>query len=128
MIHTPTEDGLVRRAASWLYCLSGGRFTVPVHQLYTLHRGHNLCFSRRSLCLLLERLGFRVEECVNSTYGLSVLLYRFATQPWPARWVKQAGTGILFLLGRMLGLSNHMTVFAVKGNAGATQKAAQSTN
>jgi len=114
MIQTPTEDGLLRSAARWLYRLSAGRFVFLVHQLYSLHGGHNVCFSRRSLRILLEQLGFNVHKCVNSTYGLRVLLLRFEGHPWPGRWIKKTATSVLFLLGRMLGLSNHVTVFAVK--------------
>ncbi|HEV2178162.1 MAG TPA: class I SAM-dependent methyltransferase [Terriglobia bacterium] len=111
---TPTEDGLLRRCGRWLFRWSGGKVTFPAYQFYQLHGGHSICFSRKSLGRLLAQLDFEVRESADSTYGLSVLLHRFHQNPLPSRLWKSAGTAAVFALGRIIGRSNHMTVFAVK--------------
>ena len=50
----------------------------------------------------------------QSTYGLRVLLMRFENLPFHKKLIHSLATSILFSLGRILGGSNHMTVYAQK--------------
>jgi hypothetical protein len=76
--------------------------------------GHSTVFNKRSIRVLLAQCGFEVVFIEQSTYGLRVLLMRFENLPLHKRLTHVLGTTIVFSLGRLLGGSNHMTVYAQK--------------
>jgi len=85
-----------------------------VKQFFQMGGGHSICFDRRSISNLLDRCGFDVLSIRQSTYGLRILMERFEKMAFLKRLVMSAGTLIVFVLGRLLGSSNHMTVYSVK--------------
>ncbi len=113
-LQTPTEDGLFRKFGSILYKISFEKIEFYVGQLYS-SSGHNLCFSRKSIRLLLEQNNFQIIKIVGSTYGLKVLLERFNLNPGGAIYI--LGTSLLYLLAKLIGMPNHMTVYAQKKEA-----------
>lgn len=118
ILQTPAEDGMIRRAGRFLYWATGGRLSFQVRQLYQMHGGHSVCFNRHSMRTLLAAHGLEVFHFAQSTYGFSVLLYRFKGLPLLRKWVQILGTLVVFSLGRVLGGSNHMTVYARKRASG----------
>jgi len=114
VLQTPTEDGLLRQVGRFLYRATGGLIRFQVKQFYQMGGGHSLCFNRRSIRGLLDRHGFDVLRIDQSTYGLRILLERFKSFSVPRKLVLSLGTATVFGLGRMLGTSNHMTVYAKK--------------
>lgn len=114
ILQTPSEDGLVRRTGRFLYWVSGGYLTFQVNQLYQLNGGHSVCFNRRSLQILLNRSGFELISFEQSTYGFRILLHRFKHLPFLKRIANTVGTLAIFCIGRILGSSNHVTVYARK--------------
>jgi len=114
VLQTPTEDGLIRRIGRFLYWATGGVVKFHVRQLYSMGGGHSVCFNRRSIQVLLAHYGFEVLSIDQSTYGLRVLLMRFENLPFHKKLIHSLATSILFSLGRILGGSNHMTVYAQK--------------
>jgi SAM-dependent methyltransferase len=114
VLQTPSEDGLIRRAGHFLYSATGGGVDFQVAQLYQMHGGHSVCFSRRSMKSMLEMCGFTVIRIEQSTYGFRVLLHRFKNMKFVRRMVQTIGTLVVFSLGQLGGSSNHMTVYARK--------------
>jgi SAM-dependent methyltransferase len=114
VVQTPTEDGLIRRIGHILYRATGGFVRFQIKQLYQTGGGHTMCFDRRSLRRLLTCAGFDILTIDPSTYGLRLLLLRFESLPLHKRLIYSVGTSIVFSLGRILGSSNHMTVYALK--------------
>ncbi len=113
-LQTPTEDGLFRKFGSILYKISFEKIESHVEQLYS-SGGHNLCFCRKSVRLLLEQNNFQIMRIVGSTYGLKILLGRFSLNPGGAIYI--SGTFLLYLLAKVIGMPNHMTVYAQKKEA-----------
>jgi 2-polyprenyl-3-methyl-5-hydroxy-6-metoxy-1,4-benzoquinol methylase len=114
VLQTPTEDGLIRRIGRWLYRATFGTVNFHVRQLFSMGGGHSVIFNRRSIKTLLSASGFEIYSVERSTYGLRVLLMRFDDYPFIKRLVHSVGTSIIFVLGHLLGGSNHMTVYARK--------------
>lgn len=114
VLQTPNEDGLMRRVGRFLFWISSGVVNFHVKELYQMGGGHSVCFTRRSIRGLLERGGFRVLNLEDSTYGLRVLVMRFDGLPLVSRLVHSSGTIALFMLGSLIGGSNHVTVYAQK--------------
>ncbi len=112
VLQTPTEDGLLRRLGRALFAASHGLVRFQVKEFYQMSGGHSICFNRRSIRALLERYGFEVIRIVPSTYGLRVLLKRFERASPLKKSVKSAGTALAFGLGKIVGLTNHITVYA----------------
>jgi 2-polyprenyl-3-methyl-5-hydroxy-6-metoxy-1,4-benzoquinol methylase len=118
ILQTPAEDGLIRRVGHLLYWATGGFVSFHVKQLYQMGGGHSVCFNRRSIRMLLARYGLEILSFEQSTYGFRVLLYRFKSLPLLKKLIQVLGTLIVFSLGRILGGSNHMTVYAQKRASG----------
>lgn len=114
ILQTPSEDGLMRRAGRLMFRASRGRIKFHVKQFYQMGGGHSVCFNRRSIEVLLNWCGFEVLCIEQSTYGLKILIERFKSYQTLRRAVMIVGTATIFCLGRVLGLSNHMTVYARK--------------
>lgn len=112
VLQTPTEDGLARRMGRFLFWMSGGHAQFLASEFYQMGGGHNVCFNRRSITCVLERCGFRVSRIHGSTYGLRTLFKRFEDFSLFRRVLMCLGTSVVFSLGRILGASNHMTVYA----------------
>ena len=113
-LQTPTEDGFFRKFGKILYKISFEKIEFHVRHLYS-PGGHNLCFSRKSIRLLLKQNNFQIINIVGSTYGLKILLKRFDLNPGGAICV--LGTSLLYLLAKLIGMPNHMTVYAQKKEA-----------
>lgn len=113
-LQTPTEDGLFRKFGNILYKISFEKIEFHVRHLYS-PGGHNLCFSRNSIRLLLEQNNFQIMKIVGSTYGLKILLKRFNLNSGGAIYI--LGTFLLYLLARLIAMPNHMTVYAQKKEA-----------
>jgi len=114
VLQTPTEDGFIRRFGHLIYRMTCGLVNFHVRQLYSLGGGHSTIFNRRSIRFLLGHCGFEIVSVEQSTYGLRVLLMRFDSLPPHKRLIHVLGTTIIFLLGRIAGGNNHMTVYAQK--------------
>jgi 2-polyprenyl-3-methyl-5-hydroxy-6-metoxy-1,4-benzoquinol methylase len=114
VLQTPTEDGFMRRVGRFMFKASRGHLRFQVKQLYQMGGGHSVCFDRRSIRTLVEGSGLEIIKIRQSTYGLRILMVRFAHHGPLTRIVMTIGTTLVFWLGRMLGLSNHMTVYARK--------------
>jgi 2-polyprenyl-3-methyl-5-hydroxy-6-metoxy-1,4-benzoquinol methylase len=119
VLQTPTEDGLLRRAGRFLYWATGGLVKFQASQLYQMAGGHSICFDRRSIKVLLSRYNFEVLSIEQSTYGVRALLLRFASLPLHKKLPYVVGTCILFWLGRIVGGTNHMTVYARRSATGS---------
>lgn len=111
---TPTEDGFFRKFGNILYKISFEKIEFHVRHLYS-PGGHNLCFSRKSIGLLLEQNDYQITKIVGSTYGLKILLKRFILNPGGTIYL--LGTSLLYLLAKLIGMPNHMTVYAQKKEA-----------
>ncbi len=122
LLQTPTEDGLIRRAGRLLYWVTHGLVHFQVKQFYQMGGGHTLCFNRRSIGGLLDRCGFELLRIDGSTYGLRILLKRFERLSLLERFLKAGGTAVMFALGRIVGASNHMTIYAKKSIAAAVAR------
>lgn len=114
VLQTPSEDGLIRRVGRFLYWATGGAVRFQVRQLYQMGGGHSVCFNRTSMRTLLGLCGLEVISSEQSTYGFRVLLHRFKDLPIAKKIVQTVGTLAVFSLGRIVGGSNHMTVYARK--------------
>ena len=111
-LQTPTEDGFLRKVGRALYRLSFEQLDFHVEQLYFLNGGHNLCFCRKSIQTLLDTYNFEVLGIAGSTFGLKSLLQRFSLHPRGI--IEIIGTSTVFVLGKVLRMPNHMTVYAQK--------------
>jgi 2-polyprenyl-3-methyl-5-hydroxy-6-metoxy-1,4-benzoquinol methylase len=114
VLQTPTEDGFMRRAGRFMFKVTRGHLRFHVKQFYQMRGGHSVCFDRRSIRTVIEGSGLEIIKIRQSTYGLRILLERFANHGPLTRVVMAVGTTLAFCLGRMLALSNHMTVYARK--------------
>lgn len=114
VLQTPTEDGLMRWFGRCLFKATRGLVQFQVKHFYHMGGGHSVCFNRRSIRTLLNRWGFDVLRIEQTTYGLRMLVKRFEDLPLLERLLKSTGTAAVFLLGRIVGASNHMTVYARK--------------
>ncbi|MGA2606334.1 MAG: class I SAM-dependent methyltransferase [Terriglobia bacterium] len=114
VLQTPTEDALIRWLGRCLFKATRGLVQFQVKHFYFMGGGHSICFNRRSIRTLLNRWGFDVLRIEQSTYGLRILLKRFEDLSLLERLLKSTGTAAVFLLGRIVGASNHMTVYARK--------------
>ena len=118
VLETPTDDFPLKYTARLLFRLSSGKITTPVRLLYSSqYKGGHVCrYSRRTIKLLLEKFGFRVEEILpgeNPPYRLYLSKRNFR-QPFLVRVLHTVAFGVVFAVVKVTGLHSRMVVYARK--------------
>lgn len=111
LIHTPTEDALVRKVIHLLNKILRKQWMASA--MYNPYLGsHTQCLSRRSIRALLERLGFQVERVEDTTYGFKYMVKKPGLEENSAKARLKKVLAFIGYILSFLGHRNHMIVYA----------------
>ncbi len=114
VIETPTEDGLFKKIAAFLYRATNGRFKVMIRGAYQ-KGGHHFGFSRKSLRTMLEKHGFEILSVEGRMSPFSEFLQKeILRASLPVKIVKLIAIPILWVLSEALSMQNRMIVYSRK--------------
>lgn len=114
VLETPTEDGLFKKLADFLYKVTGGKFILMIQGAYQ-KGGHHFGFSRKSIKRILEKHGFEIISVDGRVSPFKEFLGKeLLHTPLYLKGVKLFVVPILWALSRVLRLENRMIVYARK--------------
>lgn len=114
VIETPTEDGLFKKIAAFLYKLTSGRFKTMARGAYQ-KGGHHFGFSRQSIRTILEKHGFEILSIEGRMSPFVEFMKKeILGASLPMKIVKVLVIPVLWGISEAFSMQNRMIVYARK--------------